>query len=226
MWLYCFRVSSSCRDLWWWRQRPRMNFGTYLKGARKTDTLPQQVRKNDIARIQKVNQGLIIVLMYNQIFGTKLNLFWNQALAYVKLSGILFFSEMNAESSRSHLILGIVIESTNLTSGAVVKGKVSNDWDFFQLGQSGCWMPLTRWSKFHGDQLLNSPSRKLSWFCNHMQCVLTNQNEGASFPATNRGKTNLLTQRFPGLAASTFSRACNLWRFFPRLLLFICFTCF
>ena len=31
---------------------------------------------------------------------------------------------MNAESSRSHLILGIIIESTNLTSGAVVKGKV------------------------------------------------------------------------------------------------------
>lgn len=104
-----------------------MNFGPYLKGARKTDTLPQQVRKNDIARIQKVTQGLIIVLMYNQIFGTKLNLFLNQAFASVKLSGILFFSEMNAESSRSHLILGIVIESTNLTSGAVVKGKVSND---------------------------------------------------------------------------------------------------
>lgn len=39
---------------------------------------------------------------------------------------IFFSSEMNAESSRSHLILGIVIESTNLTSGAVVKGKVSN----------------------------------------------------------------------------------------------------
>lgn len=52
-----------------------MNFGTYLKGARKTDTLPQRVRNNDIARIQKVNQGLIIVLMYNQIFGTKLDLF-------------------------------------------------------------------------------------------------------------------------------------------------------
>lgn len=34
-------------------------------------------------------------------------------------------TKMNAESSRSHLILGIVIESTNLTSGAVVKGKVS-----------------------------------------------------------------------------------------------------
>lgn len=34
------------------------------------------------------------------------------------------WTEMNAESSRSHLILGIVIESTNLTSGAVVKGKV------------------------------------------------------------------------------------------------------
>lgn len=39
---------------------------------------------------------------------------------------IFLSSEMNAESSRSHLILGIVIESTNLTSGAVVKGKVSN----------------------------------------------------------------------------------------------------
>lgn len=34
-------------------------------------------------------------------------------------------TKMNAESSRSHLILGIVIESTNLTSGAVVKGKIS-----------------------------------------------------------------------------------------------------
>ena len=33
-------------------------------------------------------------------------------------------TEMNAESSRSHLVLSIVIESTNLTSGAVVKGKV------------------------------------------------------------------------------------------------------
>ncbi|KAJ7388813.1 hypothetical protein OS493_035597, partial [Desmophyllum pertusum] len=32
-------------------------------------------------------------------------------------------TKMNAESSRSHLILGIIIESTNLTSGAVVKGK-------------------------------------------------------------------------------------------------------
>lgn len=33
-------------------------------------------------------------------------------------------TKMNAESSRSHLVLSIVIESTNLTSGAVVKGKV------------------------------------------------------------------------------------------------------
>lgn len=33
-------------------------------------------------------------------------------------------TKMNAESSRSHLILSIVIESTNLTSGAVVRGKV------------------------------------------------------------------------------------------------------
>ena len=34
-------------------------------------------------------------------------------------------TKMNAESSRSHLVLSIIIESTNLTSGAVVKGKVS-----------------------------------------------------------------------------------------------------
>lgn len=34
-------------------------------------------------------------------------------------------TKMNAESSRSHLILGIIIESTNLTSGAVLKGKIS-----------------------------------------------------------------------------------------------------
>ena len=32
---------------------------------------------------------------------------------------------MNAESSRSHLVVGIVIESTNRTSGQVVKGKLS-----------------------------------------------------------------------------------------------------
>ena len=42
------------------------------------------------------------------------------------LKEVFLFSEMNAESSRSHLILGIIIESTNLTSGAVVKGKVSS----------------------------------------------------------------------------------------------------
>jgi hypothetical protein len=32
--------------------------------------------------------------------------------------------EMNAESSRSHLVIGIVIESTNKTTGTVTKGKV------------------------------------------------------------------------------------------------------
>lgn len=37
----------------------------------------------------------------------------------------LYSSEMNMESSRSHLIIGIVIESTNLTTGAVIKGKVT-----------------------------------------------------------------------------------------------------
>ena len=38
---------------------------------------------------------------------------------------IYISSEMNTESSRSHLIVGIVIESTNLTTGAVTKGKVT-----------------------------------------------------------------------------------------------------
>ena len=33
-------------------------------------------------------------------------------------------TKMNAESSRSHLIIGIVIETTNLLTGAVLKGKV------------------------------------------------------------------------------------------------------
>ena len=33
-------------------------------------------------------------------------------------------TKMNAESSRSHLVIGIVIESTNLTTGAVLRGKV------------------------------------------------------------------------------------------------------
>ncbi|XP_071845091.1 uncharacterized protein [Apostichopus japonicus] len=34
-------------------------------------------------------------------------------------------TKMNAESSRSHLILAIIIESTNLATGSVVKGKLS-----------------------------------------------------------------------------------------------------
>ena len=34
-------------------------------------------------------------------------------------------TKMNAESSRSHLVIGIVIESTNLTTGAVLRGKVT-----------------------------------------------------------------------------------------------------
>lgn len=33
-------------------------------------------------------------------------------------------TKMNAESSRSHLVIGIVIETTNLTTGAVLRGKV------------------------------------------------------------------------------------------------------
>ena len=33
--------------------------------------------------------------------------------------------EMNEDSSRSHLIIGILIESTNLTSGAITRGKLS-----------------------------------------------------------------------------------------------------
>jgi len=34
-------------------------------------------------------------------------------------------AEMNDESSRSHLVIGIIIESTNLTSGAITRGKLS-----------------------------------------------------------------------------------------------------
>ncbi|XP_002122612.2 uncharacterized protein LOC100187504 [Ciona intestinalis] len=34
-------------------------------------------------------------------------------------------TKMNAESSRSHLVIGVVIESTNLTSGAITRGKLS-----------------------------------------------------------------------------------------------------
>ncbi len=34
-------------------------------------------------------------------------------------------TEMNAESSRSHLIIGVIIESTNLSTGTVIKGKLS-----------------------------------------------------------------------------------------------------
>ena len=41
-----------------------------------------------------------------------------------------YSTEMNAESSRSHLVIGIVLESTNKATGNVVKGKV---------GQGGRW---------------------------------------------------------------------------------------
>jgi len=34
-------------------------------------------------------------------------------------------TKMNSESSRSHLIIGVVVESTNLTTGAVTRGKLS-----------------------------------------------------------------------------------------------------
>ncbi|XP_038044756.1 myosin-10-like [Patiria miniata] len=34
-------------------------------------------------------------------------------------------TKMNAESSRSHLVIGVVIESTNITTGTVTKGKLS-----------------------------------------------------------------------------------------------------
>ena len=33
-------------------------------------------------------------------------------------------TKMNSESSRSHLIIGIVMETTNLTTGSVLRGKV------------------------------------------------------------------------------------------------------
>ena len=43
---------------------------------------------------------------------------------YIYYTSYGILSEMNTESSRSHLIIGIVIESTNLTTGTVIKGKV------------------------------------------------------------------------------------------------------
>ncbi|XP_064209290.1 uncharacterized protein LOC135264501 [Anguilla rostrata] len=39
--------------------------------------------------------------------------------------GVYLFPEMNVESSRSHLIIGITVESTNLTNGSVSYGKLS-----------------------------------------------------------------------------------------------------
>ena len=44
---------------------------------------------------------------------------------------VSLFSEMNAESSRSHLIVGIVITSTNLATGTVVSGKVCSHFNYF-----------------------------------------------------------------------------------------------
>lgn len=34
-------------------------------------------------------------------------------------------TEMNEDSSRSHLVVGVIIESVNLTSGAITRGKLS-----------------------------------------------------------------------------------------------------
>lgn len=42
-------------------------------------------------------------------------------------------TQMNAESSRSHLILSIVIESTNLQSQSVARGKVFNICNFLNI---------------------------------------------------------------------------------------------
>lgn len=149
-------------------------------------------------------------------------------IAICKTEWDFIFSEMNAESSRSHLILGIVIESTNLTSGAVVKGKVSNDpdWDFLLFRQVGAeyiatLIGLTRRSKFHSDQHLNSSSPKFSGLNNHMQCVPTNQNEGASFRSI-RWKTSLPCLAagicFPALATcGVIFRAWQQPYDFPRL---------
>ena len=49
---------------------------------------------------------------------------YTSTLFYTVYTSYGVLSEMNTESSRSHLIIGIVIESTNLTTGTVIKGKV------------------------------------------------------------------------------------------------------
>jgi hypothetical protein len=43
-------------------------------------------------------------------------------------------TQMNAESSRSHLILSIIIESTNLQTQVLVRGKVCIHQRFYALG--------------------------------------------------------------------------------------------
>lgn len=42
-------------------------------------------------------------------------------------------TQMNAESSRSHLILSIIIESTNLQSQVLMKGKVNFVFPYFYM---------------------------------------------------------------------------------------------
>lgn len=51
---------------------------------------------------------------------------WCACINYcLELHNAILFQEMNSESSRSHLVIAIVLESTNLTTGAVTRGKLS-----------------------------------------------------------------------------------------------------
>ena len=42
-------------------------------------------------------------------------------------------TKMNAESSRSHLIISVIIETTNKITGAVVRGKVDKERSVYKI---------------------------------------------------------------------------------------------
>lgn len=54
---------------------------------------------------------------------------WETVITICDIYGLFFVvnvpPEMNVESSRSHLLVGIMVESKNLTNGSVCKGKLS-----------------------------------------------------------------------------------------------------
>ena len=93
----------------------------------------------DKLRIRKNNKGLVVIdgaVMRSATGAEELYSIFEQGSASRcrRCSGSrrdpahcrhIASTKMNATSSRSHLVIGIVIESTNLTTGQVVQGKLS-----------------------------------------------------------------------------------------------------